>query len=197
MFYYLIGSITHIEQNLAVVDCGGVGYAVRTSSRSLAELRLNERAKLYTYAHVKEDVFEIYGFYDLRELNAFKLLISVSGVGVRSALSVLSQSTPEDLAVSIAAGDETLLTSAPGIGRKTAQRIILELKDKVTKDMPSVDAGNASRLTSEVMNEVSAALTVLGYTATEIKNAIQSAAPDDLKSNSASEIIRAILKRSV
>ena len=134
MFYYVNGTVAETGPNLAVIDCGGVGYACATTNYTLSQLKKGERAKLYTHLHVREDIFELYGFSSQAELNSFRMLIGVSGVGPKAALSVLSAATPQNLALSIVTGDEKALTAAPGIGKKIAQRIILELKDKMAKE---------------------------------------------------------------
>ena len=128
MFYYVNGTVAETGPNLAVIDCGGVGYACATTNYTLSQLKKGERAKLYTHLHVREDIFELYGFSSQAELNSFRMLIGVSGVGPKAALSVLSATTPQNLALSIVTGDEKALTAAPGIGKKIAQRIILELR---------------------------------------------------------------------
>ena len=125
MFYYLDGTVAEILPYLAVIDCGGVGYACKTTNNTLASLKKGQRGKLYTYLNVGEGIFELYGFATQNELNSFKLLISVSGVGPKAALAILSVGTPETLAMAIVTGDEKTLTAAPGIGKKIAQRIIL------------------------------------------------------------------------
>ena len=134
MFYYLDGTVAEILPYLAVIDCGGVGYACKTTNNTLASLKKGQRGKLYTYLNVGEGIFELYGFATQNELNSFKLLISVSGVGPKAALAILSVGTPETLAMAIVTGDEKTLTAAPGIGKKIAQRIILELKDKMARE---------------------------------------------------------------
>ena len=134
MFYYVNGTVAETGPNLAVIDCGGVGYACATTNYTLSQLKKGERAKLYTYLHVREEIFELYGFSSQAELNSFRMLIGVSGVGPKAALAVLSSTSPQNLALSIVTGDEKALTAAPGIGKKIAQRIILELKDKLAKD---------------------------------------------------------------
>jgi Holliday junction DNA helicase RuvA len=134
MFYYVEGTVAHTEPYLAVIDCGGVGYACHTSLTTLSRIAQGERAKLFTYLHIREDIFDLYGFSGVEELNCFKMLISISGVGPRAATSILSSATPERLALSVLTGDEKALTAAPGIGKKLAQRIILELKDKMSKE---------------------------------------------------------------
>ena len=126
MFYYLDGTVAELLPYLAVIDCGGVGYACKTTNNTLASLKKGQRGKLYTYLNVGEDVFDLYGFATQKELATFKLLIGVSGVGPKAALAVLSAGTPESLAMAIVTGDEIALTAAPGIGTKIAQRIILD-----------------------------------------------------------------------
>ena len=134
MFYYLDGTVAEILPYLAVIDCGGVGYACKTTNYTLASLKKGQRGKIYTYLNVGEEVFDLYGFSTQSELNSFKLLLGVSGVGPKAALAILSSGTPESLAMAIVTGDEKRLTAAPGIGKKIAQRIILELKDKMAKE---------------------------------------------------------------
>ena len=134
MFYYVSGTVAELLPYLAVIDCGGVGYACKTTNQTLSQLKKGKPGKLYTYLNVGEDVFDLYGFATQRELNSFRQLISVSGVGPKAALAILSVGTPESLAMAIVTGDERALTVAPGVGKKIAQRIILELKDKVAKE---------------------------------------------------------------
>ena len=137
MFYYVSGTVAEIEAGLAVIDCGGVGYACATTNYTLSQLRKGAPAKLYTYLNVREDAMELFGFIDQNELRSFKLLISVSGVGPRAALAILSAITPQQLALAVVTDDAKVLTAAPGIGKKIAQRIILELKDKMAKETAS------------------------------------------------------------
>ena len=141
MYYYLEGDITILGQNLAVVDIGGAGYACMTTMNTLSRLETGKKARLYTYCHIKEDAFDLYGFFALSEKRCFEQLLSVTGVGPKAALSILSSATPESLALAIVGDDETALTVAPGIGKKLAQRIILELKDKVSKELGGVIPG--------------------------------------------------------
>ena len=122
MFYYLDGTVTEILPNLAVIDCGGVGYACKTTNNTLAALKKGQRGKLYTYLNVGEGIFELYGFAAQNELNSFKLLLGVSGVGPKAALAILSAATPESLAMAIVTEDAKTLTAAPGIGKKIADR---------------------------------------------------------------------------
>ena len=198
MFYYLDGAAAEILPGLAVIDCGGVGYACATTNYTLSQLKKGERAKLYTYLHVREEIFELYGFSSQAELNSFKMLIGVSGVGPKVALSVLSATTPQNLALSIVTGDEKALTAAPGIGKKIAQRIILELKDKLAKEQGSFDAGSGVSVPLPVQNsksgEAAAALAVLGYGSQEIAAALKGIDMDALPLE---EIIRQSLKKMV
>lgn len=199
MFYYLEGIITYMEANLAVVDCGGVGFACHTTMKTLAALTPGGKTKLFTHCNIREDAFDIFGFASQQELNCFKLLIGISGVGPKAALSILSSSSPEDLAIAVAAGNEKALTIAPGIGRKLAQRILLELKDKLGKEFGELsdDSGwNAmvSRGDSEKLADISAALTVLGYAPNEIANALKSVNMDSM---SVEEAIKLVLKKSL
>ena len=144
MFYYLNGTVAHIEPYLAVIDCGGVGYACRTTSYTLSALKKGEKGKLFTYLSIRQDGVDLFGFATQEELNLFQQLTSVSGVGPKAALSILSASTPANLALSIITGDEKALTVAQGIGKKIAQRIILELKDKLAKARPPPSRGRAT-----------------------------------------------------
>ena len=200
MFYYLNGTVAEIAAGLAVIDCGGVGYACATTNYTLSQLKKGERARLYTYLHVREDIFELYGFASQQELNSFKMLIGVSGVGPKAALAILSATTPQNLALSIVTEDEKALTAAQGIGKKIAQRIILELKDKLAKEQSSftVQGGGSGAapmsLGGSKSGEAAAALAVLGYGSQEISTALKGIDMDALPLE---EIIRQALKKMV
>ena len=200
MFYYLEGNVTVISQNLAVIDIGGVGYACSTTLNTLSHLEIGKKAKLYTYCNIKEDIFDIYGFYNTSEKRAFEQLLSVSGVGPKAALSILSSASPETLALAIIGDDESALTIAPGVGKKLAQRIILELKDKVSKEMPTLKAsgfvppGSGASPAGTKQRDAAAALTVLGYSQGEISAAMRTL---DIEAVSVEDIIREVLKSSV
>ena len=198
MFYYVNGTVAETGPNLAVIDCGGVGYACATTNYTLSQLKKGERAKLYTYLHVREEIFELYGFSSQAELNSFKMLIGVSGVGPKAALAVLSSTSPQNLALSIVTGDEKALTAAPGIGKKIAQRIILELKDKLIKEQGGFEAGSGAAVAMPAQNnkagEAAAALAVLGYGSQEIAAALKGIDMDALPLE---EIIRQSLKKMV
>ena len=198
MFYYLNGVVAEMEANLAVIDCGGVGYACATTNYTLSQLKKGERAKLYTYMNVREDAVELFGFATQSELHSFKLLLGVSGVGPKAALSILSANTPANLAMAVVMGDEKALMAAPGIGKKIAQRIILELKDKLAKEQPSF-SGDTGIIPSiavpdDKVREASTALAVLGYSASEVAAALKGIDMDALPLE---EIIRQALKRMV
>ena len=197
MFYYLNGIVAETGPNLAVIDCGGVGYACATTNYTLAHLKRGEKSKLYTYLHVREEIFEIYGFSSQAELNSFKMLIGVSGVGPKAALAILSASTPDQLALAIVTGDEKSLTAAQGIGKKIAQRIILELKDKLAKEQTSFASDGATvhiPVRNDKSGEAAAALAVLGYTSQDISVALKGIDMDALPLE---EIIRQALKKMV
>lgn len=200
MFYYLNGTVAHIEPYLAVIDCNGVGYACRTTTYTLSALKQGERGKLFTYLNVREDAVELYGFATAEELRMFQQLISVSGVGPKAALSILSASTPANLALSIITGDEKALTCAPGIGKKIAQRVILELKDKLAKGQTINAAGEAyggtgvTVIPENKLSEATAALAVLGYSQGEINLALKGI---DLDSLTLEQIIKEALKKMV
>ena len=124
MFYYLNGTITLLDANLAVVDCGGVGYACHTTNYTLARLQLGKPAKLFTYCNIKEDAFDIFGFSTREELNCFERLLGVTGVGPKAALAILSVVSPEQLTLAVMTQDDKTITMAQGVGKKLAQRII-------------------------------------------------------------------------
>ena len=198
MFYYVNGPVAELEPGLAVIDCGGVGYACATTNYTLSQLKKGEKARLYTYMNVREDAVELYGFASQSELHSFKLLLGVSGVGPKAALSILSANTPANLAMAVVMGDEKALTAAPGIGKKIAQRIILELKDKLAKEQGSFDAGSGAAVVLPVQSnkagEAAAALAVLGYGSQEIAVALKGLDMDALPLE---EIIRQSLKKMV
>ena len=198
MFYYVNGTVAEIEAGLAVIDCSGVGYACATTNYTLSQLKKGERAKLYTYLNVREDAMEMFGFASQSELRSFKMLIGVSGVGPKAALSILSSTTPQQLSMAVVMGDEKALTAAPGIGKKIAQRIILEVKDKLIKEQGGFEAGSGAAVAMPAQNnkagEAAAALAVLGYGSQEIAAALKGIDMDALPLE---EIIRQSLKKMV
>lgn len=201
MFYYVDGTVTVLEQGLAVIDCGGVGYACHASQNTIGKLKIGTRARLLTYLNVREDIFELYGFIDEEELSCFKMMIGVSGVGPKAALAILSIAPPDRLALSIITGDEKLLMQAPGIGKKIAQRVVLELRDKMSKEQLET-ASAASPVAAAAVagggvnhtQEAVAALMVLGYSQAEALHAMEGL---DITQMEAEEIIRQCLKKLV
>ena len=199
MFYYIEGTVAVLEQGLAVIDCGGVGYACHASQNTVGKLKIGKKARLLTHLNVREDIFELYGFIDEEERSCFTMMIGVSGVGPKAALSILSVAPPDRLALSIITGDEKLLTQAPGIGKKIAQRIILELRDKMSKEQLE-SASGASTIIAAVTatggvnhtQEAVAALMVLGYSQAEALHAMEGL---DAARLEADEIIRQCLKK--
>ena len=201
MFYYLDGVVAEILPGLAVIDCGGVGYACMTTNNTLAALKKGQRGRLYTFLNVAENAFGLYGFASQKELGSFKMLIGVSGVGPKAALAILSSTTPESLAMAVVTEDTKTLTAAPGIGKKIAQRIILELKDKLAResaatglDFSGGGAAAAAPAFSNKAADAAQALAVLGYTSAEVAQALKGV---DVESLPLEEIIRQGLKKMV
>jgi len=177
MIYSIKGELTHTEPNLAVVECAGVGYACRTTFTTLSQIgQIGETVKLLTHLHVREDAVELFGFYTQSELTCFKMLLSVSGAGPRTALAILSDTTPEKFALSVATGDTKAFTKTKGVGPKLAQRIILELKDKIAKEQLSQESVAVAEFTtvnnSGAVGEAISALVVLGYSQTEATSVV-------------------------
>ena len=171
MFYSLRGKLILTQANLAVVECGGVGYRCSVSLSTLRKLpKNNEEVFLYTYLYIREGAVDLFGFADMEELNCFKMLIGVSKVGPRLALSILSDLSPEKFALCIASVDAKTITRSQGVGAKLAERIVLELKDKikgieVSKGFSSDDIPTPEDSTS--IGEAISALVVLGYSQSE------------------------------
>lgn len=193
MIYSLRGNLIAVEQGLAVVECGGVGYACRTTANTLAQIRDKKEVMLFTYMHVTENSLDLFGFADTSELSCFRQLISVSGVGPKAALSILSDITPSKLALCIATGDSKTLTKSPGIGAKIAQRIVLELKDKIAKEqhISSAELAIAPAVSGSSVAEAMNALAVLGFSPQQCSAALSGAD----ENSSVEELIKYALKR--
>ncbi|MBE6885626.1 MAG: Holliday junction branch migration protein RuvA [Ruminococcaceae bacterium] len=196
MIYSVNGTLVHMEQGLAVVECAGVGYACQTTSETLSQIALGEQVRLFTHLYVREDNVELFGFVSREELSAFRLLLSVSGVGPKVALGVLSEMNPQRLALNIAAGDHKALQRAPGVGAKVAQRIILELKDKLGKGavdftVPASVERVAEAAANSAASEAINALCVLGYSRADAAAAVATLPPD----TSVEDMIRMSLKK--
>lgn len=192
MIYSVRGELIHTEMGLAVVECAGVGYACRTTANTLARIRSGGEVRLYTYLHITENAADLFGFADTAELACFKQLISVSGVGPKAALSILSDITPSKLALCISTGDSKTLTRSPGIGAKIASRIVLELKDKIAKEQhfTSAELAAPAAPAESAMGEALTALAVLGFAPAQAQAALAGADP----SMSVEELIKLGLK---
>ncbi len=179
MLYSVRGKLIHTTTSSAVVECGGVGYNCQTTINTLRSIKLNTEVTLYTYLNVREDAVELFGFATKTELETFKTLISVSGVGPKAGLAVLSELSPEQVAMAIASDDIKTITRAQGIGKKIAQRIILELKDKLAKaantdDGISAVTGAAFNTASGNIPKAIEALGVLGYAPSDVSPVLAS-----------------------
>ena len=186
MFYYIKGELVMTDPQTAVVDCGGIGYKLTVSANTLSHLtRLGEKVCLYTHFYIREDALDLLGFYSEAELSAFKLLISVSGIGPKAAMAILSIMTPEKFALAVSTGDAKAIAKAQGVGSKTAARVVLELKDKIAKtfgtELPdaSKDSGDMDVEFTPMgsTEEAVTALMVLGYTRQEAKAALKGVDP--------------------
>ena len=196
MYAHINGIVADKAKNTLVIDCGGVGYLMTVSGATLALApSVGEKMKCFTHLSVREDALELFGFATREEKTMFLKLTSVSGVGAKSAIGILSALSVRDLSLAIVTGDAAALSRAPGVGKKTAQRLILELKDKVDND-ELVGAGAAvapqSRAqTPDAAGEAIEALMALGYQSSEAARAVSSLSP---LPDTADEIIRQALK---
>lgn len=198
MLYYVSGTVAVLEPGLAVIDCGGVGYGCRVTAYTAAQLKLNQQAKLYITESIREDAYDIYGFSSREEQRCYELLTSVNGVGPKAAMAILSSGGPQNFTLAVMTGDEKMLTAAQGIGKKIAQRIILELKDKLggggmELDFSAGSAGMAPAQTGGSVALAQAALQELGYSAAEINTALKGADP----AASTEELVRYALRAMV
>lgn len=198
MFYYISGTVTVREAGLTVIDCGGVGYACRTTNYTLSGLQIGKAAKLFTYCNIREDAFDIYGFSTREELRCFELLLGVSGVGPKAALAILSVVTPDQFTLAVMTQDDKTLTMAQGVGKKMAQRILLELKDKLGDQQLDFSSGaqvsGAPAVRGGHIAEATAALAALGYAQSEIGSALKGI---DAENKSVEEIVRLALRAMV
>ena len=210
MFYYIKGKLTFSNPSMAVVEAGGVGYKLTVSEttwRSLPRASMSDPKEvlLYTYFSVREDGIELYGFGNERELSSFKMLLSVSGVGPKAAMSILSLLTPEKFALAVCTDDKKTISKAPGVGPKTAARIILDLRDKLMKETSMGDDDLSAAITDHSdeaagapargkLTEAQDALIVLGYTRAEAQNALKGL---DVTALSLEDIIKQALKKLI
>lgn len=198
MFHHIRGTVFDLTPGLAVIECGGVGFELSISAYTAGRLKIGETATLYVREQVREDAFDLFGFADLEERRCFEMLLGVSGVGPKAAVSILSAVTPEALAMAVISGDERALTAAQGVGKKIAQRILLELKDKMSREsdsFASLSPGmGAPPAAGSKLGDAAAALAVLGYGSAEISAALKGI---DTESYSLEEIIRLSLKKMI
>lgn len=196
MYAYFKGKIAAKEFDLAVLEVNGIGYNIRISADTSSLLpAVGEEVKLYIYTSVREDAIALYGFLTKDDLDMFKLLIGVNGIGPKGGQSILSVMTPDDLRFAIVSGDAKMIAKAPGIGAKTAQRIILDMKDKVSLEDTLHSAGEETRMessASDSVREAVEALTALGYGMTEAARAVKEV--KDAERMTVEEILKASLK---
>ena len=198
MIYYVSGPVTVLEPGLAVVDCNGVGYGCRITAYTADQLKLNQPARLYVTESIREDAFDLYGFISKEEQHCYELLTSVNGVGPKAAMAILSSGGPQNFTLAVMTGNEKMLTAAQGIGKKIAQRIILELKDKIGGSSAELDfsAGPVAAAPSQSAGAAAlahAALQELGYSAAEINAALKGVDPQ----STTEEMVRYALRQMV
>ena len=196
MLYYVSGMVTVLEPGLAVIDCGGVGYGCRVTAYTAAQLKLNQKARLYITESIREDAFDLYGFISKEEQRCYELLTSVNGVGPKAAMAILAAG-PQNFTLAVMTGDEKLLTAAQGVGKKIAQRIILELKDKIGGSSVELDFSGPTVTAAPAQNNAAglahAALQELGYSPAEIASALKGVDPNA----STEEMVRYALRAMV
>ena len=200
MIYYLSGPVTVLEPGLAVVDCGGVGYGCRVTAYTAGQLKLNREARLYVTESIREDAHDLYGFISKEEQKCFQLLTSVNGVGPKAAMAILSSGGPQNFTLAVMTGDEKMLTAAQGVGKKIAQRIILELKDKLGGSGMELDfsAGAAVSAPAAGGNAAAlahAALQELGYSPAEINTALKGVDPNATTEEMVRHALRAMVMK--
>ena len=198
MIYYVSGPVTVLEPGLAVVDCNGVGYGCRITAYTAGQLKLNQSARLYVTESIREDAFDLYGFISKEEQHCYELLTSVNGVGPKAAMAILSSGGPQNFTLAVMTGNEKMLTAAQGIGKKIAQRIILELKDKIGGSSTELDfsTGPVAAAPSQSAGAAAlahAALQELGYSAAEINMALKGVDPQA----TTEEMVRYALRQMV
>jgi len=194
MFAYLKGNLEHVDENYIIIDVHGVGYKVYTSVSTIEKLpQLHQEIKVHTYLHIREDIMDLYGFMAKEELSMFELLISVSGVGPKAALAILSTVSPSKFALAVVASDIKTITKAPGVGNKLAQRIILELKDKIkSEELTAMQADTQLDIGTDHSSEAVNALVVLGYSLSEAAAAVKAVAGEN---DEVEEVIKKALRK--
>lgn len=198
MISYIKGELVEVTENAIVLDHGGMGFSIMMPASILAKLpQIGSELKVHTYLYVKEDILDLYGFLMKDDLKIFKLLITVNGIGPKGALAILSAMTPDDLRFAVLAGDAKTISKAPGIGNKTAQKLIIELKDKL-KIEDVLDGSDGGYETSSDMGDTAAAeavmaLTALGYSAADATRAVKLV--DNAGNMDSEALLKAALKK--
>ena len=200
MLYYVHGEVAVLEPGLAVIDCGGVGYGCRVTAYTTAQLKLGQKAKLYITESIREDAHDLYGFISREEQRCYELLTTVNGVGPKAAMAILSAGGPQNFTLAVMTGDEKMLTAAQGVGKKLAQRIILELKDKIGGGSTELDfSGGPSVAAAPVKGSnialATAALQELGYSPVEINLALKGADPNATTEDLIRHALRAMVMK--
>ena len=197
MIYYVSGNVAILEPGLAVIDCGGVGYGCRITAYTAAQLKLNTNARLFVTESIREDAYDLYGFSSREEQRCYELLTGVNGVGPKAAMAILSAGGPQNFTLAVMTGDEKMLTAAQGVGKKIAQRIILELKDKIGGGSMELDFSGptpaAPTQNGSAAALANAALQELGYSPAEISAALKGVDPNA----STEEMVRYALRAMV
>ena len=181
MLYYVSGMVTVLEPGLAVIDCGGVGYGCRVTAYTAGQLKLNQQAKLFITESIREDAFDLFGFISREEQRCYEMLTTVNGVGPKAAMAILSPG-PQNFTLAVMTGDEKMLTAAQGVGKKLAQRIILELRDKIGGGSNQMDLSSGISVAPVAaqgnLQMATAALQELGYSPAEVATALKGADPN-------------------
>ncbi len=196
MFSYIKGTLQTVNSLFAVVEAGGIGYKINMPFRESSALTCGDNVKIYTYTHIREDVFELYGFSSEETLRLFELLISVSGVGPKAATAILNTLTPSELVLAVSAKDHKTISKSPGIGTKTAQRIVLDLADKLKGfdgDVADSPDEPALQMSGSTADEAVSALVALGYSQNDARMAVSKVK----NASSLEEIIRLALKEVI
>ncbi len=200
MLYYVSGTVAILEPGMAVIDCGGVGYGCRITAYTAGQLKLNQNARLYITESIREDAFDLYGFISREEQRCYELLTSVNGVGPKAAMAILSAGGPQNFTLAVMTGDEKMLTAAQGVGKKIAQRIILELKDKIGGGNMELDFSGGAAAAAPAQKGSNAALAhaalqELGYSPAEINTALKGADPNATTEEMVRHALRAMVMK--
>ena len=199
MLYYLSGTVTVLEPGLAVIDCDGVGYGCRVTAYTASQLKLNAAARLFITESIREDAFDLYGFASREEQRCYELLTAVNGVGPKAAMAILSAGGPQNFTLAVMTGDEKMLTAAQGVGKKLAQRIILELRDKIGGASMELDfSGGAVAAPVQQGSNLAlanAALQELGYSPAEINAALKGVDPQASTEDMVRHALRAMVMK--